>query len=247
MIHIKNLYFSYGFDEALHDVNLSIRENTTCAIIGPSGCGKTTLLYLLAGLLNNKEGELLINGEKLKGSRKETGVILQDYGLLPWKNVWDNVALGLKVRKINKANIHEEVDQILNELDIADLKAKYPAQLSGGQKQRVTIARTLVTKPDLLLLDEATSALDAMTRENAQNLILKLYKKRPVTIVFVTHSIEEAVFLGQKIVVMEKAKIKRMIDNPYFGDAEIRSRIDYYNICLEVRRWLEEGKSYEGV
>lgn len=97
----------------------------------------------------------------------------------------------------------------------------------------------------MLLLDEFTSALDAMTKENIQNLILKIYKKKPVTIVFVTHSIEEAVFLGQKIVIMEKAKIKRIIENPYFGDVEIRSRIDYYNICLEVRRWLEEGKTNE--
>ena len=247
MINIENLYFSYGSDEALHDINLSIKKNTTCAIIGPSGCGKTTLLYLLAGLLNIKEGELLISGEKLKGSRKETGVILQDYGLLPWKTVWDNVALGLKVRGINKEEIHKEIREILGELDILDLKTKYPAQLSGGQKQRVIIARTLVTKPDLLLLDEATSALDAMTKESMQNLILKLYKKKPITIIFVTHSIEEAVFLGQRIVIMEKSKIKKIIDNPYFGDAEIRSRIDYYYICLQVRRWLEEGKSYEGI
>jgi len=245
MIQVRNLNYSYGSDVALSNINLDIEENTTCAIIGPSGCGKTTLLYLLAGLIDVTEGEIYIKNERVKGSRRETGVILQDYGLLPWKTVWGNIALGLKVRGMSKEQINKEVDEILRELDIQDLKHKYPAQLSGGQKQRVTIARTLVIKPDLLLLDEFTSALDAMTKENIQNLILKIYKKKPVTIVFVTHSIEEAVFLGQKIVIMEKAKIKRIIENPYFGDVEIRSRIDYYNICLEVRRWLEEGKTNE--
>ncbi|WP_372997582.1 ABC transporter ATP-binding protein [Lutispora sp.] len=245
MIQVRNLNYAYSSDVALSNINLDIKQNTTCAIIGPSGCGKTTLLYLLAGFIDYNEGEIYIKNEKVKGSRRETGVILQDYGLLPWKTVWNNIALGLKVRGTAKEQINKEVDEILRELDIQDLKNKYPAQLSGGQKQRVTIARTLVIKPDLLLLDEFTSALDAMTKENIQNLILSIYKKRPVTIVFVTHSIEEAVFLGQKIVIMEKARIKKIIDNPYFGDGEIRSRIDYYNICLEVRRWLEEGKTYE--
>lgn len=245
MIQVRDLNYSYGSDMALSNINLDIEENTTCAIIGPSGCGKTTLLYLLAGLIDHTEGEIYIKNEKVKGSRRETGVILQDYGLLPWKTVWSNIALGLKVRGVAKDQINNEVNGILRELDIQDLKNKYPAQLSGGQKQRVTIARTLVIKPDLLLLDEFTSALDAMTKENIQNLILNIYKKKPLTIVFVTHSIEEAVFLGQKIVIMEKAKIKKIIDNPYFGDIEIRSRVDYYNICLEVRRWLEEGKTYE--
>ena len=242
MIEIKNLNFSYGDENILYDINLKVSKNTTCAVIGPSGCGKTTLLYTLAGLLNDNEGDILINGKRQEGNRKETGVILQDYGLLPWKTVWNNVALGLKARRINKLEINKRVKEILEELNILDLKNKYPMQLSGGQKQRVAIARTLVINPDILLLDEATSALDAMTKEHIQNLILKLYKKNPTTILFVTHSIEEAVFLGQKIVIMEKSKIKKIIDNPYFGDENIRSKMDYYKICLEVRKWLEEGE-----
>ena len=241
MIEIKNLGFSYGNEKVLDDINLSVSKNTTCAIIGSSGCGKTTLLYTLAGLLNNFNGDILIGGKRQEGNRKNTGVILQDYGLLPWKTVWNNVSLGLKVRGLNKTEIRSNVEKILKELNILDIKNKYPTQLSGGQKQRVAIARTLVINPDLLLIDEATSALDAMTKEHIQNLILKLYKKNPTTIVFVTHSIEEAVFLGQKIVVMDKSKIKKIIDNPYFGDEEIRTKIDYYKICLEVRRYLEAG------
>ncbi len=241
MISIKNLSFSYGSDQVLDDINLNVEKNSTCAIIGPSGCGKTTLLYLLAGLLNISEGDILINGEKVKGSRRETGVILQGYGLLPWKTVEGNVALGLITRGMPKEEVYESVDKILKELEILELKDKYPAQLSGGQKQRVGIARTLITRPDLLLMDEATSALDAMTKETIQNLLLKIYKKNPTTMLFITHSIEEAVFLGQRIVIMEKAKIKKVVENPYFGDIGIRNKIDYYNICLEVRKVLEKG------
>lgn len=245
MINIKNLSLSYGEENALSDINLKIPKNTTCAIIGPSGCGKTTLLYLLAGLLSSEKGEILINGIDQKGIRKDTGVILQDYGLLPWKTVWNNISLGLKVRKFNKDDIFSRVNSIMEELGISELEGKYPAQLSGGQKQRVAIARTLVTDPDLLLLDEATSALDAMTKEHIQNIILKIYKKRPITLVFVTHSSEEAVFLGQKIVIMGRAKIKKVIDNPFFGMEELRKKIDFYNLCLEVRNWLEDGEQNE--
>jgi NitT/TauT family transport system ATP-binding protein len=239
MIEIKNIGFSYDSERTLTEINLKVPKNTTCAIIGPSGCGKTTLLYILAGLLNAEEGEVLINGEALRGRRMDTGVILQDYGLLPWKTVSGNIALGLKARGLEKSEINKRVDDILEELNISDLKSRYPMELSGGQKQRIAIARTLVIKPDLLLLDEATAALDAITKEHIQNLILNIYKRRPMTIVFITHSIEEAVFLGQRIVIMEKSRIRKIIENPYFGDSDIRLKMDYYNICLQVRRGLE--------
>lgn len=242
MIRIKNLGVSYGNEAALKDVNLNIKDNATCAIIGPSGCGKTTLLYAMAGLLAPSEGEVLINGQELRTIRKETGVILQNAGLLPWKTAWENVSLGLKTRKSEKEAIRLKVDAILTELSISEHKNKYPAQLSGGQKQRFAIARTLVTEPDLLLMDEPSSALDAISREHIQNLILKLYKKNPTTMVLVTHSIEEAVFLGQTIVIMERSKIRHIMENPFFGDEEIRYKAEYYNLCLEVRKWLEEGR-----
>ena len=241
MIQIENLSVSYESETALKEFNLDIERNTTCAIIGPSGCGKTTLLYTLAGLLIPDSGQIFIHGEILKGVRKETGIILQNTGLFPWKTVWQNVALGLKARNQGKPIIKEKTDSILNEFGMMDHKNKYPAQISGGQKQRVAIARTLVAEPDVLLLDEASSALDAITKENLQNLILRLYKKHPITLIMVTHSIEEAVFLGQKIVVMNRSSIKKIIDNPYFGDESIRSKPDYYHICSEVRRWLYEG------
>lgn len=241
MITIEDLGLKYDTETALKNINLHISKNSTCAIIGPSGCGKTTLLYALAGLLSTDEGQIYINNEKLQGIRKSTGVILQNGGLLPWKSTWDNIALGLLSRGVDKQEVEKRVNAIIEELGMTDHKEKFPAQLSGGQRQRAAIARTLVMKPDLLLLDEASSALDAITKEHIQNLLLKLYKKQPMTLVMVTHSIEEAVFLGQSIVVMEKASIKHKIDNPYFGDVDIRSKPEYYNICQEVRKWLYEG------
>jgi len=241
MIDIIGLSVNYGNESALKDINLHISKNSTCAIIGPSGCGKSTLLYALAGLVRPFKGQILINGEELKKVRRKTGVILQTNGLLPWKKVWQNVALGLKVRGYDESIITDKVRSILEELDMLAHKDKYPAQLSGGQKQRVAIARTLVTEPDLLLLDEASSALDEITKEHLQNLILNIYKKNPITLVFVTHNIEEAVFLGQKIIVMGPGCIKSQIHNPYFGDENLRLKPEFYATCLQVRKSLSEG------
>jgi NitT/TauT family transport system ATP-binding protein len=240
MIRIKDLNYSYGNEKALDDINLYIPKRTTCAIIGPSGCGKTTLLYIMAGLLPFSRGQVTIDSVPLAAVRKETGIILQNRGLLPWKTVWNNIALGMEARKLDKKTIEERITSTLKELSILEHKDKFPSQLSGGQIQRAAIARTLVTDPDMLLLDEATSALDAITQEKIQNLILELYKKNSMTLLLVTHSIEEAVFLGQRIVVMKRARIKRIIENPYFGDSEIRSKQEYYMICNEVRQSLYE-------
>jgi NitT/TauT family transport system ATP-binding protein len=240
MISIRNLGVQYGSETALSNIQLEIIRNKTCAIIGPSGCGKTTLLYAMAGLLPPTTGKVMIDGAEIKAVRKETGLISQGGGLFPWKTAWDNVALGLKARGLARQQINQRVTAILKELGILEHKDKYPAQLSGGQKQRVAIARTLVLEPDLLLMDEASSALDAISREHLQNLILRLYLKNPATMVMITHSIEEAVFLGQTIVIMERAAIKHIMKNPYFGDVDIRSKSDYYHICQEVRDWLRE-------
>ncbi|WIV12386.1 ABC transporter ATP-binding protein [Proteiniborus sp. MB09-C3] len=240
MIEIKDLHISYGKEAALSNVNLHIEKNTTCAIIGPSGCGKTTLLYAIAGLIKPNEGEIFINRQKLTNVRKNTGVILQDYGLLPWKTVWNNVLFALLARNISKETAENRVVDILKNLGIYEYKDKYPMELSGGQKQRVAIARTLALEPDLLLMDEPSSALDAMTKEHIQNVILNIYKQMPNTLIIVTHSIEEAAFLGQKIVIMGKANIIHTMDNPYFGKEKLRENIDFYRFCLEVRKWIRE-------
>ena len=240
MIEIKDLEVCYGEEKALNKLSLRIAKNTTCAVIGASGCGKTTLLYALAGMLKPKTGSIHIHGEELKSIRKSTSLILQDYGLLPWKNVWDNIAFPLHSRGFTKDEIHAKTDSILASLGLEDHLKKYPVELSGGQKQRVGIGRALALEPDLLLMDEASSALDSITKEHIQNLVLKIYSENKLTLVLVTHNIEEAVYLGQKIVVMRKGDIKHIIDNPYFRLEDARNSLDFYKICLEVRKWLTD-------
>ncbi|MFA5522932.1 MAG: ATP-binding cassette domain-containing protein [Tissierellales bacterium] len=240
MIEIKDLHISYEKEVALDKVNLHIEKNTTCAIIGPSGCGKTTLLYTIAGLKKPNKGAIYIDGKELNNVRKNTGVILQDYGLLPWKTVWNNVSFALLARNVGRDNTIIRTESILKDLGIYEYKDKYPSELSGGQKQRVAIARSLALEPDLLLMDEPSSALDAMTKEHIQNIILNIYKQKPTTLAIVTHSIEEAAFLGQKIVIMGKANIINSMDNPYFGKDKLRENIDFYRFCLEVRKWIRE-------
>ncbi len=242
MIDIRGLSVFYGKEKALDDINLSIEKYSTCAVIGPSGCGKTTLLYVLAGLVTPGSGKVIIDGTEQKGVRQGTAIVFQDYGLLPWKTVWNNVALGLQVRKYSKDFIKQRTHHILGVLGLEHLKDKYPSQLSGGQKQRVAIGRALAMQPDLLLMDEPSSALDAITREHIQDLVLEIYKSFPMTMVLVTHNIEEAVFLGKKIVVMGKACIKHVLDNPYFGDMSLRRKEEFYRACIEVRKWLDGGE-----
>jgi NitT/TauT family transport system ATP-binding protein len=241
MIEVEDLQIKYGSERALHGIDFKLKRNKTCAVIGPSGCGKTTLIYTLAGLIKPDRGEVYINSRQLNGVRKDTAVILQEYGLLPWKTVWQNVALGLKVRKKTEIFIKNGVNKILQELKIERLRGKYPTELSGGERQRVAIGRALALSPDLLLMDEPSSSLDAITKEHIQDLVLRIYKEDPKTMVLVTHSIEEAVFLGQKIVIMGQGKIKNILKNPHFGDEKLRTKMDFYKICLKVRNLMDDG------
>lgn len=240
MINIQDLSFSYEGEVILNAIHLAIPKQSTCAIIGPSGCGKTTLLMLLAGLLKVQSGTLLIEDKPLEDVRQTTGLILQDLGLLPWKSVYDNVALALVPMKLSKKQIDDKVAPLLLQLGLMPYRDKYPHQLSGGQKQRCAIARTLVKEPDLLLLDEATSALDDLNKDKLQHLILSLYKQRPTTLVFITHSIEEAVFLGKQIVIMDKGQIKTIVDNPLFGEDDAKDTLAFYKEVLKVRTLLKE-------
>ncbi|MBU5593435.1 ATP-binding cassette domain-containing protein [Clostridium sp. MSJ-4] len=242
MIDMKNVNVSYGKEKALEEISLHIEKHSTYSIIGPSGCGKTTLLYTMAGLIKPNTGEVIIDHRGIDGVRKETGLILQDLGLLPWKTVWDNVCFTLKSRKVDKEEANIITERVLKDLGIYDIKNKYPGELSGGQKQRVAIGRTLALDTDLLLMDEPSSALDAMTKEHIQSLILKLYSEKKFTLVIVTHSIEEAAFLGEHIVIMEKKKIKNILKNPYFGKGDLRENIDFYKFCLEVRKCIYNGE-----
>lgn len=251
MIRIKNLTVEYqtfnGKLTALDRVNLEVKKGESCAIIGPSGCGKTTLLYVLSGLVSHNAGKVLVNREPVKAKRKKTALILQDYGLLPWKNVWDNTVLGLSIRKFSPSLQKEKAAEILKRLGLYEFRNYYPGQLSGGMRQRVAIARALTLDPDLFLMDEPFSALDAITREELQGLILSLWQETPATILLVTHSIEEAVYLGQRIVVFSPGPgtITANINNPYFGDIMLKSKPEFYRLCNQVRSLLEGGKPHE--
>lgn len=238
MIKAKNICVKYGDTVAIDGMNLDIQKNTTCAVLGPSGCGKTTLLYTLAGLKGLSKGTLSVGEKELKGVRKKTALILQDYGLLPWKNALGNITFALESGGLRKEAARARGMAVLEELDMAAFAHRLPAELSGGQKQRVGIARALALEPDLLLMDEASSALDAMTKESLHDLILDIYRKNPVTIVIVTHNIEEAVFLGQRILIMKDGKIEHDLDNPCFGDEKIRGELKFYEYCIKVRGLL---------
>lgn len=240
MIKVSNLDFSYQNEKVVENIDFSIQEGKSLAIIGPSGCGKSTLIYLLAGLLIPDQGVIKINGKIINNIRKKTGVILQNYGLFPWKTVFANVALGLKVRDYDKKKVNKMVENALGKMGIRDLSNKYPAELSGGQNQRVAIARSLVLNPDLLLMDEPFSALDALTREEMQNLILKIHKENNLSYLIVTHNIDEAVFLGQDIAVMKDGEFIHMIDNPYFGDLKLREKEEFFELCKELRVMMSE-------
>lgn len=224
---------------ALKDVNLSLPSGQIGAIIGPSGCGKSTLLSVVAGLNKSYQGQVLLKGAPPKESN-EVALILQEYGLLPWKTVWDNVKLGLQIKGISGAEATQRTEGILKQLGLLHLRKRFPIQLSGGQRQRVAIARSLVLNPELLLMDEPFSSLDALTREEMQDLVLNVWQETGLTILIITHNIEEAVFLGHKIYVMSSCPgtITQEIDNPLAGDYEARGKMEFLKVCNALRHSL---------
>lgn len=243
MIEVCDLTFAYpGKPPVLTGLSWSVREKETWAVIGPSGCGKTTLLYVLAGLRRPTQGAVLIQGQPVSGARRQTGLILQDFGLLPWATAEENIALGLTLRKVDPALRRQVVVQWLERMGLTAVAGHYPAELSGGQRQRVAIARTLALDPDLLLMDEPFAALDTLTREDLQNLILSLGQRQGITTVIVTHNIEEAVFLGQRILLLGPGAAGQIrttvVDNPWSGGLDFRRDPVFATKCREVRTLL---------
>ncbi|MCD6396991.1 MAG: ABC transporter ATP-binding protein [Spirochaetaceae bacterium] len=258
MIDIRNLNFSYPDTTALFsDFNWHVKDGESWSVLGLSGSGKTTLLLLLAGLIRPPAGEILISGNKITRPRPQTGLVLQNHGLLPWETVEKNIRLGFRIRKfygpdgkhspeVTKFDKKQETDAVeywLDRLSIGHLRNKYPSKISGGQKQRAAIARTMVLKPNLLLLDEPFSSLDLKTREDMQNLILDLKRENTITIITVTHNLEEAVYLGKKLLVLQNEEKKvLMFNNPGAESSEYRHRKEYSKMCLELRKVMETLK-----
>lgn len=258
MIRVQDLTFFYSNQSPLFEgFNWHVQSDETWAVIGPSGCGKSTLLYLLAGLRRPATGEIRIGGQPLTRPRPRTGLILQDYGLLPWATVAENAALGLRVRRfygpdgrhapqgahLERQEIARRVDFWLARLGIAALRNQYPAQISGGQRQRTAIARTLATNPDLLLMDEPFSSLDALTREDLEQLTLELRAETGVTTVVVTHNIEEAVYMGQKLLLLRHTPHRKAlaIQNPAAGQPDYREQAEFQTRCNQIRALLGEA------
>ncbi|MGI6225978.1 MAG: ABC transporter ATP-binding protein [Peptococcales bacterium] len=249
MIEVRDISLSYKTIntkedlKALQNINLKIEKEERCVLLGPSGSGKTSLLYLVAGLIEPNFGEVLINNKTVKGPQGNTAIILQDYGLFPWKTVLANTSLGLEIKKVSKGESKKKALDILESLGISEYAYKYPFELSGGQRQRVAIARALAMEPEILLMDEPFSALDALTREEMQELILRLWQEKGFTFILVTHSIEEAVFLGEKIVILSESPgaIVEVVNNKSLSEKAFRNTLDFYQQCTNVRGMIEGG------
>jgi NitT/TauT family transport system ATP-binding protein len=187
---------------ALKDINLDINKGEFVCLLGPSGCGKSTLLNAMAGFSLPSGGEIRVDGKKIIAPGPDRGMVFQEYALFPWMSVAQNISFGLEVQGMDKKAIGEKVDQLLDTLHLSDFRERFPKDLSGGMRQRVAIARVLAIDSPIMLMDEPFGALDALTRRNLQDELLRIWKAFGKTIVFVTHSIEESIYLADRIVVM---------------------------------------------
>jgi NitT/TauT family transport system ATP-binding protein len=188
--------------EALHNVSFDVEDGEFICILGPSGCGKTTLLRITAGLETQTSGEITLNGVPIVGPDPKRGMVFQQYSLFPWRTVMDNITFGLEMQGTKKAEARKHVEKYIELVGLEQFKNSYPHELSGGMQQRAAIARALANEPEILLMDEPFGALDAQTRNILQDELLKIWEQKHVTFLFVTHSVDEAVFLSDRIVVM---------------------------------------------
>ncbi|MEL7281782.1 MAG: ABC transporter ATP-binding protein [Pseudomonadota bacterium] len=191
-----------GHVQALKDVSLTLKTGELMSVLGPSGCGKTTLLNIVAGFLAPTEGKIVLNGHKVVGPDAERGMVFQQGALFEWMSVRDNVSFGPRMKGESRAQYMPNVDHLLEIVGLQDFKEKAIYELSGGMQQRVALARCLANDPDVILMDEPLGALDALTREKMQGLVLKLWKETGKTIILITHSVEEALLLGERLLVM---------------------------------------------
>ena len=236
---------------ALKDVSLTIKKGEFVSLIGPSGCGKTSFLRCIAGLESPQQGTLLVNGMTPEAARQARayGYVFQHAGLYPWRNLAGNVRLPLEIMGYPRHERATRVDHVLKLVELDGFQKKYPWQLSGGMQQRASIARALAFDADILLMDEPFGALDEIVRDHLNQQLLKLWQRTKKTIVFVTHSIPEAVYLSSKIVVMSPrpGRITAIIDNPLTRKRplEIRDTPEFLAINAKVRQGLRAGHSYD--
>lgn len=229
---------------ALKEINLDIEEKEFICIVGASGCGKTTLLRIIAGLETTTEGQILLSGTPIEGTDTDRGMVFQEYSLFPWKSVIDNIAFGLEMRGIPKAERRERAEKYLKIIHLEQFRDAYPHELSGGMRQRVAIARALANDPKVLLMDEPFGALDAQTRNVMQRELLEIWEETKKTVIFVTHSVDEAVFLADRIVILSPrpGKIEEVItvDLPRMRD---RTAQQFAEMRKHILKIMEESAS----
>lgn len=255
MVELKDISLAFAGARkksiaALTQVNAEFPEGEFSVIIGPSGCGKTSLIRIMAGLQKPSGGQLLIKGLPISIGKNKTAVIFQDYGLLPWKTVRANAELPLRLNKVSGAS-NQRVDLLLSKFGLLDFAKSYPHQLSGGMKQRLAIVRSLVMEPELLLMDEPFSSLDNITREDAQDFFLSIRQELRLTIVMITHSIEEAVYLADTVFVMagrNPGTIKEKMNISREGEShrQFRETSRFHEYCTSLRKLLRDFSEDSG-
>jgi len=242
MIDVDAVTIDYGQGEqtvrAVENVSFHLDKGKSLALIGPSGCGKTSLLFALSGLLYPRSGRITMGGEEVNTPRRDVALILQNAGLLPWKTVWQNANLSLL---LNGEFPQQNAAEVLAHLGLDSVMKRFPAELSEGMKRRVGIARALSTSPSVLLMDEPLASLDTLTREKIQDLFLNLWHEHGFSLILVTHNIEEAAFLGQRIIVFtdRPARISAIVDNPQMGALDYRERSPFQAVMSQLREALE--------
>ena len=233
--------FPNGF-EALRSVSIDIRRGEFVSFVGPSGCGKSTLLKMIGGLLDPSTGDIAVGGQKVKGPRRDVGVMFQTSVLFPWRTILENVLLPIEVFGQDRAGATDKARGILNMVGLGGREDAYPRQLSGGMQQRAALSRVLITDPPIILMDEPFGALDEFTRERMNLELLRIWSERGQTIVFVTHSINEAVFLSDRIVVMDTqpGRVVSVVDVPLPRPRSIETMKspDFARKAFEVREFL---------
>ena len=240
---LEQVTFGYKPNQPIvRDFTWRIERGESWSILGPSGSGKSTLLYLLAGLRQPEAGRVCFRDRPLNGPNRDVGLVLQDYGLLPWFTAHDNIQLGLKIRGVPPGQARQIASEWLERLHIEHVGDQYPSQLSGGQRQRVALARALALQTRVVLLDEPFSSVDELTRERLQQLMWELKHELGLTTVLVTHSVEEAVILGNNLLIItEHAPITRgeVLRSPFNGERPNRGDPRFAAFCAEVRNALE--------
>jgi NitT/TauT family transport system ATP-binding protein len=201
---------------AIQGLNLDVRANEFMCVVGPSGCGKSTLISAIAGFLSPREGSITMDGKKVERPGADRGVVFQEYALLPWKTVLDNVALGLKFKGVGRLERETTARAYLQLVNLPGVENKYPHELSGGMRQRVAVARTLAMNPQIMMMDEPFAAIDAQNRMTLQEELIRVRSTSNVTVLFVTHSVEEAVFLADRVAVMTPGpgRVREIVDIP---------------------------------